>query len=350
MHHLASAPARLPAQPSPSAPGAAASLPPTLPPAADSAFWSERLASGAAVIASLCPHIDALSLRMGQLALRPALTRPVVGQYLTMVRTLAAAWHARTRPALVAALGALGHFGDSVCQAGALDALAARRADGGQAARRALDALARRLAAPRAAFHALDTDLASYLRQMAGISAELDADTLLVTGRLQADAMHAFLLSQQACTLQGKLDDARMRSHAPWVAGPHAAALQQEICLHASALEGVRRQLDCLRAEQAATQAEADYLHSVLPGVGAFLAAVDRAGAAIGALAGGTRALGAALEGLALQEDAPAMARAAASMDAALPHWRALSEALGALRPGWPGQEPGLRKPGAFRT
>lgn len=339
MHHVLSAPARLPAQPPQDA--EAASGPPTAPadaPAAaeDNPFWSAQLGSGAAALASLCPHIDALALRMGQLPLRPAVTRPVVGQYLTMVRTLAAAWTARTRPALLAALGALTQVGDSLRHCSALEAFDARRADGGRAARRALDALLRRLAVPQASFDTLDAGLSSYLRQMAGISVELDADTMLVTARLQADAMHAFLLSQQACNLQSKLDDARLRADAPWVAGPHAAALQQEICLHASALEGVRRQLDSLRAEQAATQAEADYLQGVLPGVAAFLAALDRAGAAIAAVAGGTRELDGAMQALAplLQEDPARLAQAALRMEAALPHWRALGAAAAGLRPG----------------
>ena len=346
MSYLTSAPLQRTARTGPPA----APAPAAAPAIEDSVFWPAALEGAATAVAGLCPLIDGLSQRIGALQLRPALTRPVVGQYLTMVRTLAAAWGARTRPALLAAMGSLSHFGDSVCQAAALEALAGRRADRGRAALRALDALQRRLAAPLAAFGALDADVASYLRQMAGISAELDADTVLVTGRLQADYVHAFLLSQQASTLQGRLDDARMREQAPWAPGPHASALRQEICLHASALEGVRRQLDQLRAEQAATQAEADYLQSLLPGVSAYLAAFDRAGAAIGALAGACRALAQGLAALqeAIERDPGAVGGAERQMHAALPGWRELAAAAAAAATARPAMAP--TTPGATRT
>lgn len=314
----------------------AASAPPPQP-APESAllFWAPELGSASEAIAELCPHIDALSQRIAHLPVRVALTRPVVGQYLTMLKTLAAAWGVHTRPALLDAMAALVHVGDSIGQSFALEALSGRRADGGLAAVRVLDALLRRLAAPAAAFERLDADFSSYLKQMALASRELDADTLLVTQRLQADYVHAFLLSQQASSLQSKLDDARMREHAWWLLGPHAVALRQEICLHASALEGVRRQLDHLRSEQSATQAEADYLQSLLPSLSTYLAALDRMGAALASMLGGVRALGQALAALklAMPSDPAALNAAETRMQASLPHWQALAATARRLPP-----------------
>lgn len=320
----------------PLAPMPAAPLHPLGPEAApDSAFWCAAIGAGAAVIADLAPHIDVLSQRIGQLPVRAAITRPVVGQYLSMVKTLAAAWGARSRPALVAAMDALVHVGDSVAQPGPQEALARRRSDGGRSAIRALDALRRRLAAPANAFGALDTDFGSYLAQMARASSELECDTGLVTQRVQADHVHAFLLSQQANALQSKLDDANLRQHAYWLLGPHAEHLRQEISLHTSALEGVRRQLDHLRADQAATRAEADYLQSLLPSLSTYLAAVDRMGTAIHATLGGTQAL---LLELGELERILTIGAGAGDADqllrGALPYWKALAASAARLRPG----------------
>lgn len=329
MPHVSAAPARTTASPAPAGASPAAGASP------QSIFWSAQLGSASGAIVALCPHIDVMSQRIGQLPVRAALTRPVVGQYLAMLKTLASAWSARNRPALAAALGSLVHFGDSLCQSFGLEALAGQRADGGRAALRVLDALLRRLNAPLAAFAALDTGFGSYLRQMARISAELDTDSALVTQRLQADVVHCFLLSQQGSTLQSKLDDAKTREQAWWLPGPHASALHQEICLHSSALAGVRRQLDQLRAEQAATQAEADYLQSLLPTLSTYLDCVDRMGEAITAALAGARALGAELEGLkqSLLHDPASGARAGLQLSAAMPHWQALAAQAARLAP-----------------
>lgn len=302
----------------------------------DGTFWSTGIGSGTAAIVALCDPVDSLSRRIGQLPVRPALTRPAVGQYLTMFRSLAAAWTMRTRPALMLALDSLGHFGDSLGQPLTWEALAGRRADNGRAAVRVLDALLRRLAAPVAGFDALNTDFSSYLTQMAAASGDLDADTVLVTERLEADGVHAFLLSQHANSLQSKLDDATVRADAWWLLGPHAAALRQEISLHGAALEGVRRQLDYQRAEQAATRAEADYLQSLLPTLSPYLAVVDRMGAAIGAVLDGLSVLRGALAELqaVMAEHPGAAGEAELQLSAVLPHWRALGAAASSLRGG----------------
>ncbi len=295
-------------------------FPPALQPAdhqyseAEGPYWCAAIGSGAAALLELVPGIDQLSQRAAQLPLRATLTRPVVGQYLCMVKTLAAAWHLHNRPALLAALQALSRFGAGVGQS-----------------ETALAPLQQRLAAPLAAFEALGFDFASYLAQMARVSGELDADTQLVTQRLQADQVHVFLLSQQATLLQGKLDQGGLREHTCWLVGPPDQAVRQQRALHASALEGVRRQLEQLHAEQASTMAEADYLQGLLPTVAPYLAAVDRLGAAIDAIVAGVRVLDARLAGLA-QAALGERADAAAQLPAALARWQALAATMARLQ------------------
>lgn len=300
---------------------------------AEGPFWCGAIGSGAAAVLELVPRIDLLAQRAAQLPVRASLTRPVVGQYLSMVKTLAAAWQLHSRPALLASMEGLLHFGASVGQSFALEAVSGRCADNGRAALRVADALQRRLAAPLAAFDALGADFASYLAQMARVSGELDADTRLVTQRLQADHVHVFLLSQQATALQAKLEHANLREHAGSLAGPPGQALQQERALNACALEGVQRQLEQLRAEQAATLGEADYLQGLMPSVAPYLAAVDRLGAGIDAILAGARVLGARLANLkqSLGEAAPA-AGPALQLAAARPHWQALAAAAASLK------------------
>ena len=283
---------------------------------AEGPFWCATIGSGAATVQELVPGIDQLSQRAAQLPLRATLTRPVVGQYLCMVRTLAAAWNLHNRPALVASLQALSHFGDSGGQASAEQEAAALR---------------QRLAGPLAAFEALGFDFASYLAQMARVSGELDADMQLVTQRLQADQVHVFLLSQQATLLQAKLDQGGLREHTCWLVGPPDQTMRQQRALHASALEGVRRQLEQLHAEQASTMAEADYLQGLLPTVAPYLAAVDRLGAAIDAIVAGLRVLDARLATLA-QAAASERADAARQAPAALAQWQALARTMARLQ------------------
>jgi len=256
----------------------------------------------------------------------------VVGQYLSMVKTLAAAWQLHSRPALLASLTGLLHFGASVGQSFAGQAVSGRRADHRRAALRMVDALQRRLAAPLAAFDALGADFASYLAQMARVSGELDADTRVVTQRLQADHVHVFLLSQQATALQGKLEHADLRGHAGSLVGPPGQALQQERALNACALEGVQRQLEQLRADQAATLAEADYLQSLLPSVAPYLADVDRLGAGIDAILAGMRVLGTRLAKLKQSLGDDTAAGPELQLEVALPHWQALAVAAASLK------------------
>ncbi|MDO9352370.1 MAG: hypothetical protein Q7T55_01655, partial [Solirubrobacteraceae bacterium] len=133
---------------------------------ADSAFWCPAIGTSSAALADLAHQLDTLAQDVARLPVRAAVTRPVVGQYLSMVRTLAAAWQARARPALGSALAMLAFVGHSMAQPAVLAALQAPGPDQ-QGGAHALDALRRRMAAPLAALDTLSRDVASYLAQMA---------------------------------------------------------------------------------------------------------------------------------------------------------------------------------------
>ncbi len=314
----------------------------------DGAFWCGAIGAGAGIMVALAEHLDVLSQSILKLPEQSA-SRPAVASYLAMVRTLAQAWVTRTRPALLESLEALHHAGASLSQPFTGEALAAGAAAQGRAGTGVLEALQRRMAAPAAALGKLGADLDGLLASMARASAELQSDTVLMSERLQADQVHAFLLSQQASALQSKLDDANLRQDAYWLQGPHSEHIRQEIALHGSALGGVRRQLDHLHAQQAATRSEAHYLQKLMPSLSGYLGALERLAGAIGATLAGAGAVLGELDELkrALAEEpaAGAGARAQAQLRAALPHWRALAAVTARLRPAY-----GVRTPGGRRT
>ncbi|MBC7456456.1 MAG: hypothetical protein H7335_22685, partial [Massilia sp.] len=200
--------------------GGAAPAPHDRPLAApDGRFWCPALGAGAAAVHDLRAQVDALSLQVSKLPIRVSVTRPVVGQYLVMLKRLAASWNGRNRQALDGAMAALLHFGASLAQPATQEALSCPRADGRRAARRLLATLHRRLDCAQATLAALDADFTSSLAHMARASAQLEIDTRLVSERLQTGALRALLLSQQSGTLQGRLDEARMQEHARAPAG-----------------------------------------------------------------------------------------------------------------------------------
>ncbi len=301
----------------------------------DGAFWSGAIGAGASIMVELASHIDVLSQNIGKLPDCTALSRPAVTHYLLTLKAIAAAWHARTRPALLASLEALTHVGTSLGQAFTQEALAYPSADGGKAAARVLGTLGRRLTAPAVSLASLAAEFDDLLEGMASATRELQADTLLVSERLRSDHVHAFLLSQQASTLQSKLDDATMRQDAYWLQGPHSEQIRQEIALHKSALEGVRRQLDHLHAEQATTRSEAHYLQNLMPSLSGYLGALDRMAGGVRATQAGTTALLAELGELQrLLAEAPAGAiNCADQLRAAVPQWRQLAAVTARLRP-----------------
>lgn len=301
----------------------------------ESMFWCAAIGSGATLAFELIPRIDLLAQCSAQLPSCTHLTHPIVGQCLSIVRTLAAAWGLHSRPALLAALGGLAHFGASAGQSLVVEALAAHCADHGRAAQSVLDALQRRLAAPLAAFEALGAELNGYLAHMARASRELDADTRLVTQRLQDDQVHLFLLSQQAGTLQCKLVEAALRRQGGCRPGPDDQARRLENTAHSCAQEGVQRQLDELSAEQAATGAQATYLQSLLPTLAPYLAAVERMASAIADMAAGAQNLAARLSALRqlLARDAAAFGHAQRQLTAAALRWQALAAGLARVPP-----------------
>lgn len=260
----------------------------------DGPFWCARIGSSAAAALALAQRIDLLAEGAAQLPMHASLTRPVVGQYLSMVKALAAAWLLYNRPALALAIQALLQVG-----AGLEQALTPA-------------ALQRRLAAALLALEALGADLGAALAQLAPMAVQLAADTSVVRARLQADQVQVLLLLQQNAGLQNMLE----REH-------------------------LQRALAQLRADQGATMAQADYLDSVLPGVAPYLAALAQLGAEIGAAAAGARALDARL-GRLWQIPAATLAR---QRGAAMAHWRSLAAQAASLH-----GKPVVTTPGATRT
>ncbi len=282
------------------------------------AFWSHGVCLG-----------DLQSQRIAHLPARNETPRPMVAQYLFMVRTLAAAWRGHNRPALMAACAGLMHYGNTYLE-DAAPLGAALRADAVGTAVRMVDGLSRRLEVPIAGFATLHHDFGSYLAQMAAASADLETDTVLVTRRMQADQVHAFILGQHVHALQDKLDAASARRHGLRLLIPHADLSRKEMAAQGAALEGVRRQLDQLRADQGITLAEAAYLQGLLPTVAAYLGAVDRIGIGIHAAWTGIQGLQEQLGQLKQQLLAGSLdvERAHAELTASLPGWRDLASSL----------------------
>jgi len=264
--------------------------------AAQHVYWCPAIAKGCDAIAALLTPIDTLSLQLAELPASAALTRPVLGQYLCLIRTAAARWQMHTRPALAKALAELALAGHT------LTLWRASLHTAQQAGGRLADAIPRHLAAADALLGPLATDLAGFLARLARAAGELEADRALLTEQVQADTLHAFLLSQQG--------PARLAG----LAGPDLRLAEP--------------------AEQATAQAEADYLHALLPSLARYPALLGEAGQAIAVLQNGVERVAPALAGLGRSRLA---GQARSRLDAALPHWQAASATL-------------LRIPGAPRT
>ncbi len=311
----------------------------------ESAFWTGAIGVGVNVVVAQIADIDTLAQRIEALAPQAAGRRPVVGQYLDMVKMLASGWPARSRPALLMALAALRHYSDSLVGhdaellAGALGEMAVavagagagampgRRASAGATAARVTGALIHRLDFPVRSLDAVNDNFGSYLAQMAVASNDLETDTVLVTQRLQAEHVHAYTLAQQVSTVQARLDEARTRQQGHWPLGSHADLLREEIAAQSAALDSARRQLDQLRAGQAATLSEASCLQTLLPTLSAYLAGVDRMSAGINAALSGALALQVQLSELnqALLAAPQCAGSARTQLAAALPNWRNVS-------------------------
>lgn len=313
-------------------------------PGAEGMFWCPAAGSALSVMAELAPHLDTLSASIGHLPECNAIARPAVGAYVGSVKLLASGWHERTRPALQELAETLGAIAAGVSHAG-------ERRGGARQRERPASAisptLVRRMAGAVALLGRLWSDIDQGLARMAQASGALDSSTCALSERLQADQVHALLLSQQASTLQAKLDDATMRQHAYWLLGPHAEHIRQEIAMHNSAREGVRRQLDHLRAEQAAMQAEARYLQHLLPSLASYLAGLDRFGAALRTALDGNRALLGQWRALQNKRASLPGETAAVQLSESAPHWEALAATVAGLRR--PARDAGARKPGGYQ-
>ncbi|GEM_PF-2388198 len=299
----------------------------------ESAFWTGAIGMGVGVILSQIGDIDAISASVDAQPARAAGSRPVLGQYIGMVQALARAWPERSRAALMAALAELRSCGEALTgeDAPRLAAALERMGDGSLRAcadaARVIEGLIGRLNVPIHALDAINADFGTYLAQMAAASADLENDTVLVTQRLQADHVHAFVLAQQVHTMQARIDEARARLHGHWPLGAHAELLRREIAGHNAALDSARRQLDQIRADQAATMRDAHYLQQLLPTLSSYLAGVDRMSAGINAALSGALALQAQLGKLnqAVLAAPGCGASALVQLNAALPNWRNLA-------------------------
>ena len=305
-------------------------------PHGDSAFWSGAIGVGVNLILAQIAEVDTLSANIMALPPRKTGHRAVVGQYLGIVQLLATAWPSRSKPALLLALAALPtfaerlteHEGPQLC-----GAFAGMNAGGNHAAvdaARLIGQVAARLDFPIRAFDAINSDFGSYLGQMAAASSDLEVDTVLVTQRLQADHVHASVLTQQIEAVQTRLEETRQRQQHHWPLGQHAELMRQDAAAHHAALDSAQRQLEQIRADQAALLTEAAHLQLLLPTLSAYLAGIDRMAAGINAALAGALALQVQLSEL---NDtvlgAPGSAAAAATQLAnALPHWRAMSASM----------------------
>lgn len=316
------------------------------PEAGDAWFWCDALGAGVAHMADLAAPLDSMSSSIARLPRGGAATRPAAAAYVAAVSSLASAWVSQLRPALQIAAHALSGAGNGTGGPGGRAASATRAGSGMPAGPSA--AMLKRMAHAVALLDELCAAHGQEIERVAEATYALERDTAQATERLQADQVHALLLSQQASTLQAKLDDATMRQHAYWLLGPHAEQLRQEIAMHSSAREGVRRQLDHLRREQAATLAEAHYLHQLLPSLSTYLGALDRVGGALRQLLDASRALLHRWRALQSGQATVAQASLREQFEAAAPHWHALQASVRRL--GRPVQGAGVTTPDGCRT
>ena len=304
----------------------------------ESAFWTGAIGVGVNVILAQIADVDELSANILALPPRKAGHRAVVGQYLGIVQLLATAWATRSKPALLLALTSLhtfaeritGHEGPQLC--GAFAGMGADGVHAASDAARLIGNVGARLDFPIRALDAINSDFGSYLGQMAAASSDLEVDTVLVTQRLQADHVHASVLSQQIDAVQARLADTRQRQQHHWPLSQQAELMRQDAAGYSSELDSARRQLEQIRADQAALLAEAAHLQMLLPTLSAYLAGIDRLAAGINAALSGALALQVQLSEL---HEAVLMApgsgeSAAAQLANALPNWRRLCASMSA--------------------
>jgi hypothetical protein len=288
-------------------------------------FWTAGVQVGINLILSQLDDIDHLSRRIRAMPPSAGARREAVDDYLGTIGQLADAWLDTSRPALLQALRGLRAFAERLMHidAGQLEG------EPHPASIRLLDDMTVRVGDSAGLLERLNLALGGHLERMALASGDLETDTVLVTQRLQADQVHAAMLSQQLDTLRERIGDARQRQHGHWPLGSQAEQLRREIATQNAALDSARRQLERIRACQAVTLAEAAYLQQLLPTLSGYLAGVDRMGAGIDTAVLGLRALQSRLRELLALQLAGRGALQRADLDAALPHWRQLAARLG---------------------
>lgn len=304
-----------------------------------SAFRSAELNAGANVVSSVIAVLDTLSSRIAQLPPIGASSVQGIEQHISAVRSLANAWPISNRPQLIGSMQALKGFGDTLINqdAPALQAafqrMASNIAGAQQEAVTLIDGLIQRLAGPAMGLEATTHNIGNYLTQLSNASATLGSDTTLVSQRIQSDQTQSALLAQQANNLQGQLNDARDRAKWYWLLGPLAALIAREIDSLASNLDGVTNQLNQIRADQANTIADANYLQNLLPALSSYLSGVNQMGAGVNASLAGTQTLQSQLTELkgAILSAPDAGAFAGAQLQAALADWSDISEKIGQL-------------------
>lgn len=230
-------------------------------------FWSAGIGVGVAAILSQLAELDTLAQKFGGLPHQQDGAvggRILAANYLATLTGLSAYWLQRSRPVLLQALRALD--GVPTCLAQLALAMAPAEA---QAAVSQLETATARLGQ-------VNTDVGQLLEHMALASADLETDTVLVAYRLQADRVHAAMLTQQEETLRRRLDGARRRAPVGQRRSPLACGAGDS-----AVLDSTRRQLAQLHAAQADTVAEAARLEELLPSLSACLVSVERMGAGI---------------------------------------------------------------------
>jgi hypothetical protein len=304
-----------------------------------SAFRSAEINAGTTVVSSTLALLDTLSNRIAQLPDVGNNNIPALNQHINAVKSLANAWPTTNRPSLLAAMQQLKGFGDSFISsdAPALQRAFQSMADNQQGAQQAAvdltSQIIQKLSGPSLAVNTVTHDIGDYLGQLATASSDISGDASTVAQRIQNDQVRSAMLAAQASSLQGKLNDARSRAKWYWLMGPLAALLAQEIDSLASNLSGVIDQLNQIRADQASTLAEENYLQALLPALNAYLTGVNQMGAGINSILAGIQALQSQLGQLkgAIESSPGAGAFASAQLQAAMADWQDISTKLGQL-------------------
>ncbi|MBZ2209451.1 hypothetical protein [Massilia soli] len=306
-----------------------------------SAFRDGGIGEGADAVAAVIALLDSLAAGIAQQRSPGPNSAPLVGRHVDAVRELARAWPERLRPAVLASMAALKHFGEQFveCEAPRLQAAFGRMRrqdldERSQAAGLVLDVSAR-LALLAQGFDSVALGVGDYLSTMARASLDLETDTAEVSRRLQSGQSRAEALACLASRLRLRLGMPSAGAARPWLPAVFATLLAQARRSPTARLVGVAHELDRVRSAQAGTMHDAASLQSLLPALSSYLNAIDRLGAGVSAVLGGSATLQAQLADLhsALLANPASGAMASAQLRAALADWRSIARRIGRLPP-----------------